>query len=284
MIIVQLNGGLGNQLFQYAAARSLGVRLATELKFDLSRLHELGERPYRLNQFNLPQSFATPAEVRRFFPGHLINTFRRWGGRPRCQVIVEKGTDYGCFRDYLKAAGADTYLIGFWQSEQYFSEIAHVIKDDMQFVTEATGRNRELAEEMRSCESICIHFRRTDYVARGCLICPNDYYQKALQRITNLVVNPHLYVFSDDPDWCHENVRFNLPMSLISHNSADQDYEDLRLMSNCRHFIIANSSFSWWGAWLGTYKHKIVLAPYKWSSTSPCLDVVPNSWQRVGWD
>jgi hypothetical protein len=179
-------------------------------------------------------------------------------------------------------------LDGYWQSEKYFSDIAPVIRSDFTVRVEPEGLNREVASVINGCNAISIHFRRGDYVTDAKIAarhgaCTNDYFIKAVELIKARVERPHFFVFSDDPAWVREHFTIPHTMTLVDHNGPDKAHEDLRLMSLCRHHIIANSSFSWWGAWLNPRPDKIVIAPLRWFNdpTVDTSDLIPESWLRI---
>jgi hypothetical protein len=186
-----------------------------------------------------------------------------------------------------------TYLSGYWQSFRYFSDIAEDIYADLQPTEELSLQSKGMGEQIESCESVAIHVRRGDYVSlksaaavHGALV--NSYYVSTIEYICDTLVNPYFFVFSDDPDWCKVNLKFPTgSVTYIAHNSGSAAWQDLILMSRCRHNIIANSSFSWWGAWLadqlyGT-KDRLVFAPQQWftGKIHDTKDRFPNHWKVI---
>ncbi len=298
MIIVKLAGGLGNQMFQYAAGRSLAVVHNVPLKLDCAWYGESPSplttpRAYALHHFGIRKSEATPEEiaaVRHPWGSGLWGRLqaRREGRRPpwrRRWYCQESATvfDPNFFR-----AGPDVYLDGYWQSEKHFTPIADDIRRIFTLRRPLSGRNREAAEAVAQCESVALHVRRKDYVTNPLIhqvfvVCGREYYEAAAARIQTRVTDPVFFVFSDDPVWCRENLRLPATTKFVDWNTADQDVEDLRLMSLCRHNIIANSSFSWWGAWLNRNSDKIVIAPRRWfrDPTVPTIDLIPAGWERL---
>ena len=180
------------------------------------------------------------------------------------------------------------YLDGSWQSEKYFADIEVVIRQEFTVKTPPTGKNKELAEQIASCESVSLHIRRGDYVFNSHTnqilgTCDLDYYSRCVERLTQTVKNPHFFIFSDDHKWARNNLKLPYPMTLVNHNGADKNHEDLRLLSQCKHHIIANSTFSWWGAWLNQNPEKIVLAPKRWFKSDDYnpKDLIPVKWTKV---
>ncbi|MDP2842304.1 MAG: alpha-1,2-fucosyltransferase, partial [Acetobacterium sp.] len=180
------------------------------------------------------------------------------------------------------------YLDGYWQSEKYFSNIADIIRNEFAVTLPQTDKNMELAQQIISCESVSLHVRRGDYVTdektntiHG--TCDLDYYKRCIERLTHKIHHPCFFIFSDDPEWAEQNLKITHPATFVCHNGPEKNYEDLRLMSQCRHHIIANSSFSWWGAWLGQYPDKLVLSPQKWFNEKNfnTKDLTPSTWQQL---
>jgi hypothetical protein len=186
----------------------------------------------------------------------------------------------------LNAPG-NVYLAGYWQSEKYFKEIEDIIRRDFCLKSEPGPENAAMADEIKGVPSVCVHVRRTDYVTdprtnqhHG--TCSPEYYRNAACLVGSQVSNPHFFVFSDEPDWARANLELPVPTTFVTHNGSEKGYEDLRLMALCQHYIIANSSFSWWGAWLGN-SGGIVVAPKRWFNTEgrDTRDLIPAGWARL---
>jgi hypothetical protein len=182
----------------------------------------------------------------------------------------------------------NTYLEGYWQSEKYFKRIEEIIHQEFSFKNFPDPVNRDLGDRISSVNSVSIHVRRGDYVTNPVTnqthgVCDIDYYQKAIVEIFKNVVKPHFFVFSDDQIWAKSHIITNAPTEYVTHNKSSKNYEDMHLMSLCHHHIIANSSFSWWGAWLSNYNEKMVIAPEKW--LNDCRyntdDICPKSWLMI---
>ena len=274
MVIVQLHGGLGNQLFQYAAGRAISSRTGAPLKLDISLFQTYRLRTYRLGLFSIIEQFACPEEIQRL-RSPSIRQVRAWlSARMRRSllpyyqhpVLRERSRS---FDPNVLKAGRNTYLIGYWQSEQYFADISGIIRNEFSLRHEPDEVNRLVLKEMESTNSVSLHIRRGDYVVnpktnRVHGVLGMDYYRTAVSFIAARVEQPRLFVFSDDIPWCQQHLEVPCPTFFMEHNAEEKDYEDLRLMTNCKHHIIANSSFSWWGAWLSEYPQKLVVAPRKW--------------------
>lgn len=182
-------------------------------------------------------------------------------------------------------APAHCYLQGYWQSFKYFEAIEPVIRQEFTVSGNLSERNAEMADRILGKRAVSVHIRRGDYASneqtnRYHGTCSPEYYYAAEKLLRNRVGDLHLFVFSDDPKWASENLRFSSPTVIISHNAPDRGHEDLRLMTMCHHHILANSTFSWWGAWLSKHTHKVVIAPKKWfrEAGHSTEDLIPKSW------
>lgn len=268
-IISRIFGGLGNQLFCYAAARRLALVNNAELVLDdvsgFVRDHGY-QRHYQLDHFNIPCRKATSTErleplssVRRY----LVRALNRWRLFEKRSYIQQEGMDFDPRLLSAKPRGT-VYLEGYWQSELYFKDVELTIREELRIIPPKDEINRALAERIRSCLAVAVHVRFFDAPQEQEVYnAPGDYYVRAIDRMENFVPGAHYFVFSDQPTAAH--ARIPLPedrITLISHNQGDENaYADLWLMTQCQHFIIANSTFSWWGAWLAGGSEKIVVAP-----------------------
>ena len=183
---------------------------------------------------------------------------------------------------------AEAYLIGYWQNEKYFAPIADTIRAEFTLKQPLSAASAAVAREMEASEAVGVHVRRGDYAHNPGTrqkhgLCSLEYYQTCARQILRQHPRAAFYVFSDDPQWAAENLDLGGPRVLVDHNGPERDYEDLHLLSRCRHFIIANSSFSWWAAWLSNWPDKHVFAPKRWlaSVQYDASDIVPAGWQRV---
>jgi len=292
MIIIQLVGGLGNQMFQYAMARRLAILKETDLKFDISCFKHYEDRKYDLGCFNIAEDFASDKEIYRLkgpegkrIPRKIFKIINRIKPYHKRSYIMER--HYYFDPDILKISN-NVYLEGYWQSEKYFKEIENIIRSEFKIKHKPDPVNKELGSLILGLQSVSIHIRRGDYIADPDVnkvhgICPLEYYNAAIDKISKVIKDPHFFIFSDDPEWAENNLKIDYPTTLVKGNSGDRDYEDMRLMSFCRHNIIANSSFSWWSAWLGENPDKIVIAPKKWFNDQRINtgDLVPGSWYRI---
>lgn len=296
MIIVKLMGGLGNQMFQYAAARRLANHHNTELKVDLSFLEgrQAGctPRSYELCHLRIRAAIASPSEV----------TEISGSGKNRMETaLMRLRHAIGFVRNFRNVYSErhfhfDTAVLdlsdniclkGYWQSERYFKDIEETIRKEFSVIHPLIGKNLELAGMIKGTNSVSIHVRRGDFVNNPLTMethgfCEPDYYQRCVRETAARVGDPHFFIFSDDPAWAKENINISLPVTVIGHNSSDNGVEDMRLMSLCKHNIIANSSFSWWGAWLNTNKGKIIMAPEEWlkDKRHDTTDIIPGGWLK----
>ena len=293
MVIVKLNGGLGNQMFQYAAGRMLSIHHQTALKLDIAALAQDPLRNYNLGPFNIRPTFATTEEINHLKgtpDGLVLQKISALKQKiiPSIRQTVFYEAHIGPFNENILKTPRDVYLDGYWQSEKYFLDIENVIRDEFTIGLEQDLQSRDIAEVINETNSVSIHVRRGDYVSNPITyrvhgVCGLDYYTRCIELIAEKARDPHFFVFSDDPAWVSENLRFDYPMIFVTHNCGIRDYEDLRLMNSCKHHIIANSSFSWWGAWLSNSPGKLVFAPKRWFNISEpdTSDLLPSSWIRV---
>ena len=283
MIIVKLIGGLGNQMFQYAIGRHLAYKNQTKLKLDISGFKTCKLRKYELRCFNIVEEFANDIEIKIFNLKRRFNIFFK-NKNILCTEKVKCKFD----SEVLKYKG-NIYLVGYWQSEKYFKDIEAIIRREFTVKTPQTGKNKEIARQISSCKSpVSLHIRRGDFISDSHAsqvhgTCNLDYYYRCVKRLTHMVKNPHFLIFSDDPEWARDNLNLSYPTTLVEHNKIDKDYEDLRLMSLCKHHIIANSTFSWWGAWLNKNPDKIVIVPKRWftGDSIDTRDLIPEGWIRI---
>jgi hypothetical protein len=284
MIVVELMGGLGNQMFQYAAGRALALRHGVGLQVDLGWLgsRHAGETPraYALRA-RKADSVATKA-------GRSTGLFARLAARllemtSREEVLRQVGHGYD---PRLAEAGPNARLIGYWQSERYFADSAARIRDELRFDGELSVTGARFAERIAASPAASLHVRRGDYVSNAQArafhgLLPATWFAAAAEYIAERAPGVDFWVFSDDPDWCERELRLPGTMSVVR-GTAGAD-EDLELMTRCTHHVIANSSFSWWGGWLGEREGSLVVAPAHWFA-DPTLDtstIVPDRWTRL---
>lgn len=287
MIIVNLKGGLGNQMFQYACGRALSLRTQDqEFKIDvngLERAIKVGDvyRPYSLSNFNIIENIANIHEIKKIkYPYGIFS---------KCWHFFRKKflrQNYVSFVPKIIKLRGNIYLDGYFQTEKYFKDFGSTIKNDFTPKNISRLSNTIIEKISQEQNSVSIHIRRGDYVGHKILggMCNDRYYIKAFEEINKSVTNPHFYIFSNEIDWVKENMTFPYPTTYVS-SPEIPDYEELILMSHCKHNIIANSSFSWWGAWLNSNPNKIVIAPKKWANgvynQIKLRDIIPNTWHKI---
>ncbi|MDB5252970.1 MAG: hypothetical protein JWP27_2139 [Flaviaesturariibacter sp.] len=284
MVVIRIIGGLGNQLFQYAAARSLAATLSTDLKVDVTALEAQDLRHFDLQSLHPLVQVAAKAEIDQLKPSR------------RLARIVERLKPVGSKRFYkepffhfdpaLFTLSSPVYLQGYFQSELYFKPIEDDIRQIYSFPPHMVETVRGFADQLNTGSSVSVHIRRGDYknpvTQKIHGILTPAYYQAAIAKIHACVSDPVFYVFTDDSAWVRANL--DLPDAhLISGTISQTHFEDLYLMSKCNHHIIANSSFSWWGAWLNKRPDKTVVAPASWFNEGPSdtQDLLPPGWVRV---
>jgi Glycosyl transferase family 11 len=261
-------------MFQYAIGRRLAYKRGVPLKLDLSAYDDPQSRPYDLHHLNIDAERATYQE--------LDALARRKPFYRKKTLIRERHFHY---EPRIAWKLPPVYLRGWWQSERYFADIREVLLDEFQVVDPPDQTNAGMIQEISAAESsVAMHIRRGDYLQTSYYASqPLTYYEQAAGHLVKETKDAHFYIFSDDPEWVQQNLKLAYPCTYVTHNDSAKNYEDLRLMSLCRHFVTANSSFSWWGAWLANRPGKIVFAPQKWFSDESIntADLVPTSWRRL---
>jgi hypothetical protein len=292
MIIVQLIGGLGNQLFQYATARRLASIHNVPLKIDITRFFSYTLHSYSLHAFNIIENLAGEEDlirVQKPFSTELKSPLKIIKTKLyRMDPIISVREKHFHFNPEILNLPDNTYLEGYWQSEKYFKDVEKIIRNELTFKIPPDPINKEFGDKILSVNSVSLHIRRGDYVTDPITnethgVCDIEYYQKAIGEIVKIVANPHFFVFSDDPEWAKSHIKIDAPTEYVTHNDSSKNYEDIRLMSMCHHNIIANSSFSWWGAWLNSNPRKMVIAPKKWFRKPDINteDLIPESWTLI---
>lgn len=301
-VIVRLMGGLGNQLFQYAAGRALATRLGAELKLDKLDLEVPDAlRGYELCHFNVREQFEAKDVLAKVRPGprcvpdrsKLRTIWRRLVRRSKqqCFTRIDEQRPSAFDPRFLHLQG-NLYLNGYWQSEKYFLPIRPELLQEFSLRDGCDQQNQRFQKLIaRQSNSISLHVRRTDYISNERTraihdVCTPAYYHRCIESIRRRVGSPHFFVFSDDIPWARSNLCFEEPVTFVDHNGPDRGHQDLLLMSRCRHHILANSSFSWWGAWLDARPEKLVLAPARWfrEDVFEAPDICPPTWERLAVD
>lgn len=289
MVLSHIIGGLGNQMFQYALGRALSLRLDVPLRLDISSFDGYGlHQWYALDRvFACSPEIASEVEVRELIGWRANEVARKLLSRPGLRLlhgdhfVVEPHFHYW---PGIHGISGAVYLQGYWQSEKYFLDEADLIRADFTFRQPPSAVNADVAGRIGHTAAVSLHVRRGDYVsnprthaAHG--LCSPDYYRAAVRYIAERVEAPEFFVFSDDIAWVKDNLDIGFRCHYIDHNHGMESHNDMRLMSLCRHHILANSSFSWWGAWLNPHPEKIVVAPKKWfANDNNVEDLFPAGW------
>ncbi len=288
--------GIGNQLFQYAA----GLYFANKYKGQLVVIpepvegrvsHGMYSRPFLLSHFQI----AAPVRGKNRFDAQMLTQSSRWprlnaavramgGIAVRSETIEQR---YHFVEDLQLPGDVRTvYLSGYWQAYQYAESVAPLLRDQLRLHQPATGRNETMLSEIGAAAvSVSLHVRRGDYTlaAEGNIALPMEYYRRAIDLIQQRFEDPVFFIFSDDLEFARANLPAGIRRVFVEGNDDFSSYEDLRLMAACKHHIIANSSFSWWGAWLNPDPDKVVVAPRHWqlSRKSEYADLLPPTWYAL---
>lgn len=286
MVKVKIIGGLGNQMFQYAAAKSLAVKNETEVSANISAFSSYEVHPLRLDKLSCNCKFDTKinAKYRLLGMPYLGRVFSKIS--PMFNLYVENGLAY---HEAFFDLGRDVVLSGYFQSEKYFLNIRQLLIQEFSLSEPLQAHEVFFENQILESNSIAIHIRRGDYISNLSAnsvhgTCENDYFIKALSYMKkeNLLSSvTTLFIFSDDIEWCQDNLAFDYKTVFVK-GSSDRPEVDIHLMSKCKHQIISNSTFSWWGAWLNTNPEKCVIAPLKWFKTlHDSTDIVPEQWKQL---
>ncbi|AZZ36566.1 alpha-1,2-fucosyltransferase [Bdellovibrio sp. qaytius] len=284
MVVVKLYGGLGNQMFQYAMGKAVAEARKCELYYE-------GEYFRNSEKFGSSWTYQLDllkTNIKEWKPSYLnlFNLFARALNKFNINLpgfYFEKNHTY---RPEIHSTSAQ-FFFGYFQSELNFNKIRPILLQEFESRTKASEQNQVLIQKMQSCEAVALHVRRGDYLTQASTqvhgTCNLDYYRKCIAHISQKVSNPVFFIFSDDQAWTKENLKIDFECHFIDHNKGEQSYWDMLLMKNCKHNITANSSFSWWGAWLNTNPNKIVMAPAKWYNDTSINteNLHPKDWIKV---
>jgi len=293
MVISNIIGGLGNQMFQYAAGRSLAEKYGDFTCLDVRQFPK-----YKLhNGFELHRVFTIDSPIasfeeiknligwRSYRIGHRLVSCKHLSFLRGNHFYIENAFPYD---DNFFSLPNNIYISGYWQSYRYFLTHQSIIRNQFKFKPIIQGLNREIADRIINCNAVSLHFRRGDYVSNHRTnsihgTCSTKYYYSAMHYIQNHIKKPVYFIFSDDIDWVKRNFSIGREYYFIYHNTGTESYNDMRLMSMCNHHIIANSSFSWWGAWLNPIRDKIVIAPYRWFNdpSKSTHSLTPPTWIKL---
>lgn len=291
MIVIKLQGGLGNQLFQYATARALAIRHNTCVAFDTSLLltvsYKTTNRKFELDNFNIQAKPIRLIDKLAFglikIPfKNYIKKLIRWLINSKNYTEINFTFDPQIFIN----TGKQTYLKGYFQSEFYFDHI----QTELFTLIPKSKSISTIEKQIRACNAVSLHIRRGDYAKNWLInefhgLLPVEYYHNAINYLLRNDPEIHIFVFSDDIEWSKQNIISLQKVTFVTENIGVTDYKDLILMSQCKHNIIANSSFSWWGAWLNQNPDKIVIAPKQWfkdrNAQKEVYDLLPKSWIKL---
>ena len=280
MIIIKIKGGLGNQLFQYAVGRAAALHHKVPLKFDTTifetyKLHN----GYRLDQFAIQAEIAAENEIINLKgrSNVLFSALRKAGLVKRKSYFKEKRSSYfdaSVFKNNF------VYLDGYWQNELYFSDIRELLLRELSPNNSMNDLSFAYLNSIKKSNSVSLYVRRGDYLnLKNINVLNVDYYMKAAEYIRKNVEKPTFFIFSDDLEWCKSSLTFLGDCIYVERTQTEID--DLKLMSFCQHNIIANSSFSWWGAWLNQNPNKTVIAPKDWLLNDPgSSNVILSDWVK----
>jgi len=300
MIFVRLFGGLGNQMFQYALGRHLAIKNRAELIVDTTHFEHIPrnreyfvKREYDLDVFDMDVEILEPknanglpyySEKNTHRIKHFVKTYFNLYKYLDNYQILRESSGFFFDKEILKS-GKNAYLIGYWQNEKYFMDIEKQIREDFTIKKTLAESVYSLAMEISGTNSVCLNIRRGDFVnnpTHG--FVGMEYVLKAVDYIRRNVDIQRIYIFSDDIEWCKENLRFEIPYSFVTHSYAGSKFSSyLYLMTKCRHFIIPNSTFGWWAAWLSENPEKMIIAPKQWVNI-PGLDasgIIPEGWITI---
>lgn len=286
MIIINLKGGLGNQMFQYALGRRLALKNNDKLKLEidgLDRANQIGDiyRAFGIGNFNIDKTIATTAEVKALkYPYGLVS--KGW----RFFAAKALKRNFITFHPAVLNWRGNVFLDGYWQSPDYFNDIRDTLLSDFTLSNPLSPAGSTIANQIKTSTAVSLHVRRGDYIKNPRVmaefgVCSLGYYQAAITHIKTRIVNPTFFVFSDDMDWVSENLDVGIEAVFVK-DASISDSQELALMSQCQHNIIANSSFSWWGAWLNNQANKIVIAPTPWFESAQFdKNLIPETWVQL---
>jgi Glycosyl transferase family 11 len=290
-IIVRIEGGLGNQLFQYACGRSLADRLGCGLALDLRGLDVQGDRPFQLNSYRIRADIAD-SDLINSLPNSQPSRWGRFKSRaaqlfPIIYSFPIFWSRTFAFDQRFEQLTHPVYLVGYWQSEKYFDWNRAALLNDIQPILPLAS-DAPWLHEIENTSSVALHIRRGDYVSNAQSaafhgLCDIAYYQKAVKNLKLHVPDMQVFVFSDEIEWAKKNLTLDVPTHYVESSGVDAGHRDIELMRRCKHHIIANSSFSWWGAWLCTYAGQRVCAPARWFADAKTVtsDVIPARWLKI---
>lgn len=303
MKVVNLKGGLGNQFFQYAFGKSLEKETGATVKYDTTWFENVTGYDHGilyLDFFETEYEVADKKEIESMYPldrlgkniaerlsritpfvSQLLFGYFKEIGLHENVILKSKPYQFK-YSPKVYSTGKNSYFDGYWQTTQYVDKVSDILIKEFRLTDSLSEQSEVVNKEINKSESVSIHIRRGDYTKNNHTL-PVDYYKKSVEEIESRIEDPQYYIFSDDINWVRNNLKINGNCTYIDHNGAETAYEDLILMSSCNHNIIANSTFSWWGAWLNQHRSAIVLAPEIWLGwgNTDDMDILPNAWETV---
>lgn len=295
------NGGMGNQMFQYAVARRLQIEYGMDIICDLTKFDyknsNATRRKYCLDEFNLTEHLTYKHEVlpkiyykvaRKIISGKGMDDIEQYKRLSQRGIFAPKG--YFEFYPDEKTNARNLYVNGLFQAHQYFDSILPILRKEFTLRTPPRMELEKIIKKIMGEESVCIHWRRGDYLSdkyrNSLLVCDDEYYNQAIRRISEEVEHPILYVFTnseEDAEWIKNNHKFDLPVNYINLMIREQhsDLDDFSIMCACKHFVISNSTFSWWAQYLSANDSKIVVAPSIWNRYEDAKGLYFDDWEVI---
>jgi len=286
--VVKIAGGLGNQLFQYCFARHLSLHLQVDIKLDIS-FYSRSTRSYLLEDFMVILDKVDREKLHNILKWKNLKLFKLIN-----TLLPIKYKKY--YREKVGSDGIDKnvyeakralFFEGYWQNKGYFESSWKIIKKELRLKKRGDAYDA-LQKKIEATNAVAIHFRRGDYVSNERIFqqhgtCSVSYYENAVKKMSTIISSPVFFIFSDDIEWVKKNFVIKQPVEFVSNERVFSPSEELVLMSKCKHAIISNSTFSWWGAWLNEHDGKVVIAPSQWSKTitTKFINIVPPAWIRL---
>lgn len=295
MLIINIIGGLGNQMFCYAFAQAMKHHYQTPIALHVGGFEDVKDnRGFELsNIFEIDDLIITNFKEIEYLTNYSTKFYYKLRRRilgPRKTHISEKVHRFDPLM-FTLSTKRTIFLEGLWQDEDYFKDISDIIRQKFRFTSALDKQNKQFLENIATSNSVSIHVRRGDYISNPQYssilgnICNLQYYSNALKQLEDIETNLSIFIFSDDIEWVKKHFEFlkNKDVTYISHNKGLDSYKDMQLMSNCKHNIIANSTFSWWGAWLNNNPNKKIFAPKVWFNDPHLADnhIVPDDWIKI---
>ena len=264
-MIVRLSGGLGNQFFQYAFGRAYSEKTGERMDLDTWSFYRDKLRNYELDNYNIKKG------KKRFWRRVFCNIVWELKTHIGHTAWLEKLAKMECEKENFLLQDIklkDAYVVGYWHNVKFFDEYSHILRNELKYTGEISEVQRNLIETMKQEQSVAMHVRRTDHLVGQCkkiyADIEKEYYLSAMEYLKEQVGDVQIYVFSDDIQWCKKEYADIENLIFIDSSISVSPHTDMELMRNCKHFIITNSTFSWWSSYLAKYEEKIIVAPKRW--------------------